>query len=148
MHLSLHSSSFFPPSLSLSLTHTLTLSWDALGSVECQIMDDTSLQVTLVSGQPTSAPLMALFPNGSGPVLPVVPLSRELLCTIIGRSQRIQRNPEPSLPTLDCVSRLIYFDQYRCLLVISFPALILHLIYCPLKLNTSNFIFTQHFYSF
>lgn len=141
---------FFPP-LTHSFSHSLSL-LDALGLVSPGEMCHPLSDIPVASGQPTSAPLTALFPNGSGLVFPEVPLSREHLSTIISWLTQLisltSGNPELSLPTLSTVM------CFTVDLFWSIPLPVRHFVssidtafdFCPCS-NQSNLIFTQHFYS-
>lgn len=151
MHLSIHSSSLFP---SPSNIPSLSISLDALGSVSpgeiCHPLSD----IPVGSGQPTSAPFVALFPKGSGLILAKAALPLEDLSTVIGWLIQLDGSgsgkPESSLPILSAIARFTvelilintatsqsFHFQLQCCIWFLFP----------LKLNKSNHIFTQHIYS-
>lgn len=151
MHLSIHSSSLFPSPSNIPL---LSISPDALGSVSpgeiCHPLSD----IPVGSGQPTSAPLVALFSKGSGLILAKAALPLEHLSTVIGWLIQLDGSgsgkPESSLPILSAIARFTvelilintatsqsFHFQLQCCIWFLFP----------LKLNKSNHIFTQHFYS-
>lgn len=151
MHLSIHSSSPFPSPSNIPL---FSISLDALGSVSpgeiCHPLSD----IPVGSGQPTSAPLVALFAKGSGLILAKAALPLEDLSTVIGWLIQLDGSgsgkPESSLPILSAIARFTvelilintatsqsFHFQLQCCIWFLFP----------LKLNKSNHIFTQHIYS-
>lgn len=146
MHLSIHSSSPFPSPSNIPLS---SISLDALGSVSpgeiCHPLSD----IPVGSGQPTSAPLMALFAKGSGLILAKAALPLEDLSTVIGWLIQLDGSgsgkPESSLPILSAIARFTvelilintatsqsFHFQLQCCIWFLFP----------LKLNKSNRTFT------